>query len=281
MKAETIILILVLSGGASITQLEGEELESDWLRSKRSEIKKIESLERSERIEGLSGFLRAMGRYEKTMNADQKSIYDFTQKELLETPGIDVFFEEKLETIKTTLRGQGGDVDYDRARVRSFETMRHLPHPGIVRVLGETLEDDEDQPRMPVEGENYDAVGNVANSSMAAMALGRMIEKPPVKRDPMLYFDHDIEVWKLWYAQVKGDSKVHYLAKSQEPRPPAAEREAPSSPPVRERERAPVVKPATPTDRPFPWIPTVIASSLLLLSAGWLAASRRKMKSGN
>ena len=195
------------------------------------------------------------------------------------------YFENRLKEIKSTLRGRGGDVEYDRERVHCFEVMRQLPTPQIVRVLGETLDDAEDQPAIPVEGQDYG--DHVANNKMAADALWQMIEKPPLQGKPTFFFDHDVETWKLWYAQVKagtrgfqfkGDSTVHYLAKPKETgRPPMEEsRATPAPSPVREQKQEPPTKAEVSTERPFPLVPTLIASILLISSAGWLVVSKRR-----
>ena len=264
---------------------ETEEEPNTWLERKRQEMQTWRSLEKEKKIEQFSGSLRTVGSYGERMSEEQKIIYNIAREELTNTPGIDTFFENKLKNIKLSMRERGRKGDYDLYRDIYFSTMRHIPHPGIVRVFGEFLNDDEDRPPPLKPGQDY--VDSPANNIMAAVALGQMLEKPPVPKEPMIYSHDDVETWKLWYAQVKagtrgfqfkGDSTVHYLTKPKETgRPPVEESRVTSAPPpIREQKNEPPAKAEVPAERPFPLVPTLIASALLLLSAGWLIVSKRR-----
>ena len=97
---------------------------------------------------------------------------------------------------------------YDRQRDWTLSPMGKLPDPSIVRVLGEFLPD--------TEWPGYDSPIKAAmdgcpppNALLAARALGQLIEKPPLQKNPDEYSLDDVTTWELWYAQVKAGTRTY------------------------------------------------------------------------
>ena len=128
--------------------------------------------------------------------------------------------EQERAKMAEEVRLGGGRGTYDRERDLGFAILRQTPTPSAVKVLGEFLNDDRDEPPPPETAD--DLAHPSANSRFAAKALGELIANPPVKSNPRSYGKADIETWKLWYAQVKagnrefqfkGDDRVYRMDK--------------------------------------------------------------------
>lgn len=99
---------------------------------------------------------------------------------------------------------------YNRQRNRVISPMGKLPHPGVVRVLGEYLSDTE---RPGYDGGTWENrvahAATPANAVLAAEALGQLIEKPPVQKPWNSYTEDDAKTWELWFAQVKAETRTY------------------------------------------------------------------------
>jgi len=99
---------------------------------------------------------------------------------------------------------------YNRQREWVISPMGKLPHPNVVRVLGEYLSDTE---RPGYDGGTWESrvahAATPANAVLAAEALGQLIEKPPVQKPWDSYTEDDAKTWELWYAQVKAGTRTY------------------------------------------------------------------------
>lgn len=96
---------------------------------------------------------------------------------------------------------------YNRERAHVLGLMGNLPDPNVVKVLGEFLPDVE-WPGYEDELEAMTAACPPPNAILASEALGRLIEKPPVRESAEGNAFDDAKVWELWYAQVKAGTRT-------------------------------------------------------------------------
>jgi hypothetical protein len=95
---------------------------------------------------------------------------------------------------------------YNRKKRDVLCLMGDIPDPRVVKVLGEFLSDNE----LPgYEDELIAALnGCRPNAIWASRALGRLVDKPPLKKPWDEYDLNDAKVWELWYAQVKAGTRT-------------------------------------------------------------------------
>ncbi len=86
--------------------------------------------------------------------------------------------------------------------------MGRIPHPGVVRVLGEYLYDWDEDEREKGLAMEFRIPGTPSNGLHAMNALGDLIEKPPVQKRGESYNKNDANVWQLWYEQVKAGTRT-------------------------------------------------------------------------
>ncbi len=107
--------------------------------------------------------------------------------------------------------GASDSVHSSTRRFSAFETMSRIPHPGVVKVLGEYLFDWEGRnSHLPPNQRPFPAMK--PNGHHAMEALGQLIEKPPVQKRSEIYwksysYDDDI-MWQLWYEQVRAGTRT-------------------------------------------------------------------------
>lgn len=98
---------------------------------------------------------------------------------------------------------------YNRNRDYLFLAMRSLPHPSVVKVVGEFLSDTS---RPGYDG--GDEAARIAysvipsNAVLSAQVLGHLIEKPPTAKHWDDYKEEDAKTWELWFEQVKAGTRT-------------------------------------------------------------------------
>lgn len=106
-------------------------------------------------------------------------------------------------------RAKGGPVsfsgsEYSIARHKALQLMERLPDPRVVRLLGELLSDTE----VPeIHDGGYLGKPEAPNALLAARALGRMIENPPLEKYWEDYQTGDLAAWEQWYERAKKDKR--------------------------------------------------------------------------
>ena len=171
--------------------------------------------------------------------------------------------------------------DFTRYRGWNFETLKEMPSPETVRVLGEMLGTEED-------GYGHGAESDPKLRYRAAAALCQLgVENPPSPpRIEELWTrakDYDLKAWRLWYGQVKagnrtfrfeGDPQVYDL------NGPVREVRDPSQRPRQSGPSSPAESDGETRRRSFPWVPVSIACAVLALAFGsWLRGRRKQLVS--
>src|SRR5262249_27918796 len=100
---------------------------------------------------------------------------------------------------------------YDTKRAHLLGRIALFPDPRVVKVLGQLLEDWEwpgwkgdPKNRPPYDPGDVDVSVIPPNCVYAARSFARLIENPPVQqKDVESYSFNEVEIYQLWYAQVK------------------------------------------------------------------------------
>ena len=168
-------------------------------------------------------------------------------------------------------------ASYNMERMHTLTYMGNLPHPSVVKVLGEFLPDVE----WPGYKSDIEAVVDGCpppNAIFAAKALGQLIEKPPVQKSWEDYWFDDAKVWELWYAQVKAGTRTfRFKGDPQEYNLQGPVSKAIEPVGVRPRKNdgaadsAPVL-----SEKPRPVVPALVAACGVLGAAVWYFTRRRK-----
>jgi hypothetical protein len=192
-------------------------------------------------------------------------------------PGILV---ERLEEFRRDWKATGISNRYCFERLNLIRAMGEMPDVRVVEKLGELLYDmewTEDPIEHARRGADYGLVS--PNGKLAARALAKLVENPPLNKDPENYLDSDVEPWRLWYEQLKagnrtfrfkGDPQEYSLSgpatamsKETAESPVHTTRASKPQPPVEAGPEAEVVK------RQQPVIP-LVAACVVLLATLWL-----------
>jgi hypothetical protein len=127
-------------------------------------------------------------------------IYRNAQQILISTPGHAKYFADEVERFRKEVQHlpRGNQVGYDRERQWLIaETLRHLPSPETIQVLGNYLDDERDTPP--------ELVFLPENSFLGCVALSEIgLRNPPVSARPGMHnWREELVKQKAWYAQVK------------------------------------------------------------------------------
>ena len=107
-------------------------------------------------------------------------------------------------------RSSPNSAHYNSTRQEVLEAFSKLPHPSVVRAMGELLEDDEwPYPGGVDPGFDGCCFPLPPNSILAAKALGRLLSTDPVGKGPDSYTKKEVEAWRLWFGKVK-EGKLGY-----------------------------------------------------------------------
>ena len=173
-----------------------------------------------------------------------KSIYRIDEREevrkeiqtaLLSIPGHAEYYRDKIEGLtipyleaeaawkKTEeniyINGKDAGLlfsELDRGRMWALQTLRELPSPETLRVLGEMFDDERMLVRLLPDKSNQEMASmSRPTSELSARTLCEMIENPPTKGD--WNYDRDMPVWRNWWRQVKeGRRTVRFKGDPQE-----------------------------------------------------------------
>lgn len=272
MNALTNPVLLVAIWG--ISQANGDE----WSEAYLKKLQNISSPPTQAEIEMLATL--AANRFE---DDDRRQVTDAAWNILRDQDDFPAKLIESVLHAKAAWLKSGNENSYDRKRHQIITSMGNLPDPGTVQKLGEML-DDLEWTRDPVEhltrGSNWTLTP--PNGVLSARSLANLVESPPVQGDPLSYSERDVEVWKIWFEQIKGGNRTFRFKGDPQnftlngpasgPREPTVVREpssegpgpgqSPSSSPVEDSQRLPV-------------IPLGIACFILVIAL-WYSTVRRK-----
>jgi len=278
------------------------EREREQIAYWKAELVKSSSMSPEKKYESLEIGLRNIGDRSRGPNPipGVSELYHDIQSVFLSTPGHAEYYRDKIEglTIPYLKSSEVWDKtgkdpmvngkyigtlygELDRARMWSLQTLRELPGPETLRVLGEMLNDERMRIKLLPDKSNLEEVHFVdSNSQEAAYTLHQMIESPPTG---MQYFDYDrdMPVWQNWWRQVKeGRRTVRFKGDFQEYgfNGPVYEAKNPDLPRVTKR---PPTKDNTSMESgklsrpvPTPWIAGALAA--ILTGISWVVLKRRK-----
>jgi hypothetical protein len=269
---------------------------NDW----RELVSTFNTLPRNEAIEELG-----RGLYKTSLTSiyrldEREEVRKEIQTALFSIPGHAEYYRDKIEGLtipylkSSEVWGKTGKDpmvngkyigtlygELDRARMWSLETLRELPSPETLRVLGEMLNDERMRIKLLPDKSNLEEVHFVvSNSQKAAYTLHQMIESPPTG---MQYFDYDrdIPVWQNWWRQVKeGSRTVRFKGDPQEYGFSGPVREAKNPDIPRATKRPSTVNEVSPeSSKPSRPLPTAwIAGTIAAIFAGisWIILKRSK-----
>src|SRR5690606_32469391 len=126
-----------------------------------------------------------------------------------EVPEFSSYFSRYIQDLKAEWKAGSSMNNYDRLRFVTIECMGKVPDLGIVRELGELLDDMEwtvDPIKHLHSGADWSLTS--PNGILAAQALAKLIESPPTQKSPGNYIESDVEDWRLWYARVKAGNQT-------------------------------------------------------------------------
>lgn len=144
---------------------------------------------------------RALGVGSKIeMTEEETVVYTRLQKMILNIPNHARYIADEVERKRQEEEHlpRGNQTSYDRVRRTLIgETLRHLPSPETIQVLGNYLDDERDPPpRLEFLPEN---------SFLGCVALSEIgLRNPPVSARPGIHnWREELVKQKAWYAQVK------------------------------------------------------------------------------
>ena len=155
--------------------------------------------------------LRNMG-YKRSYDGhsvEVDNIFDEIQTTMLSIPGHARYFadeikrEQKEVSKYPTITRPRGTYDFNRGLY--FITMRHLPSPETIAVLGDFLADDKDKPGPLDPSKNYDYDLPPANSVYSAGAINNIgLRNPPMKTGANAAHPDDLlAATRSWWEEVK------------------------------------------------------------------------------
>jgi len=133
-----------------------------------------------------------------------QSIYTQLQETFLSLPGHAEYFAEEVERQREIdLKWPSGQRStYDRLRAKYLrDTLRHLPSPETVRVLGRYLHDERDTPKS-LAGDAPFLPENAYLACAALANIGLRID-PPLPDSGIMRWRYDVDEIRAWYAKVE------------------------------------------------------------------------------
>lgn len=196
-----------------------------WREEKMEAIVASQNLPSNERIEFLAQFVRiGIDRAGSApINDAQREVYEKARQLLLSIPGYADYYANRVKAARAELNAE--TVSYKRGPLQSklrktkvdcFETLSLLPSAESVRVLGEFLYDEEGRVPPSPPGTKDDRnrrqrkAGESPNSFYALRAIANLpiVSKPTRREMNRTVYDEDIELWRIWYEQVKAGNRT-------------------------------------------------------------------------
>ncbi len=236
MRLPTILigLISLLLGNLSLAR------DPQWFQQRMNDLEKaIREPDDHKKFPKLGEFMGLARFGYKSMDSEQKEIFDKAQSALLAIPGHAKYYQNQIEQTRTFLkhykslpkeerfrmeqeyRDRNEDLfdhtNYEGVREKAFVILGQLPSPETVAVLGHFLEDPEGRDGKDLLG-NPIHIGSdmgppAPNCGKAYFALGKLgIEHPPVPpstdEDVVLNVER-ADAWKQWWSEVKSGKRTY------------------------------------------------------------------------
>jgi len=196
----------------------------DWFIRRSVQLEQVISLNDSdEKIEALAAFVR-IG-HSGRMDEEQQAIFQRSQTTLLQIPGHAIYFQNKLESLRTkTIEFSKLAEDPYKMKVNQafgeyeayqrnviFPTLALLPSSETISVLGHFLNQPEGRDGKDLLGRpraHGDFVPHPIAAGAATIAIRQLgIEHPPFRQRPGArdyeFSPEEIDAWKDWWNEVK------------------------------------------------------------------------------
>jgi hypothetical protein len=276
------------TGSRELVAERGSAVQMRSLAAYRKETAACDHLPPDKAIPILGDAVFKLPKYNIYQLKERIEVFDLARDKLLSLPGHAEYFAEQVEKEREELQPGEYRGSYDRRRYWFLcETMRHLPSPETVRVLGRYLADDRDTYPPPPPGSDSGVDPPSSIIAMESLMLLGIRDAPyPPGRWYWYLSTKELEVVRQWFAPIKsGEKPFSFKGQSVEYRfnldgtwtttpianppddapkpvpptkpPPPAQ---PSPPPL----ATPPPPPAQPSGLPWPWIG---AGALLFIAA--------------
>jgi len=156
----------------------------------------------------------------RSMDDEQRQVFEKARQLLLTNPGYASHFEKKIKSQKVLLEQASQDerwqiqTAYVQIQSDGFRALAQLPSLETVKVLGEFLSDETGGLRIDPMGKPPTTQEALAapskNCDKAAMALVKVIATAPVE-DRGWRHPRDVKKWRAWYEKVKAGSLTFRL----------------------------------------------------------------------
>ena len=184
----------------------------------RQKILECRTLPSEEAIPILASAVSKIPKYSIFQSAERIAVFDLARNDLMALPrhaehlANQIRIERAKNAVENERRVKNGDKplwgSYDNVRMRTMQTLEHIPSPEVVKVLGEFLQDNEETQKPIRVGYVPDSYGPGSNASLAAEALRKLIENPPVPKDQSYQLPGAIPAWQSWYEQIKSGNRT-------------------------------------------------------------------------
>jgi hypothetical protein len=139
----------------------------------------------------------------------RRRLFKMAQTKALSLPGHAQYFADLIEAERAALKPEEYRGDYDRHRYLFLcETLRHLPSPETVLVLGRYLEDDRDTYPPPTPGDDS---GIDPPNSIIAMESLLLLELRDAPYPPGRWYWYrstkELATVRAWFAPIKSGEK--------------------------------------------------------------------------
>jgi hypothetical protein len=158
--------------------------------------------------------LRKLSRGNIYQLKERFEVYDKVQETLLAIPGHSRYYADEIKREQKEVAqyptNTGPRVTYDFNRGLHFMTMRYLPSPETISVLGEFLSDDIDTP-VPLNSPDSDWGENPrANSYFSADTIHKIgLRNPPLSpTEPALMPEDHLALTRAWWDEIKSGRKA-------------------------------------------------------------------------
>jgi hypothetical protein len=175
-------------------------------------IERCRSLPPEESIPKLSFWMMQLS-YPRNRERGERPVFRKVQTALLAIPDHAKYHGERILEAQREVRKAVADPEthgpawahFERVRTEGFETLKHLPSPETVRVLGDMLSNEWRSP-IPIQSD-LPLDGPLAHYALRALAQVPLVNKPaPVENSSDAA--QNLRTWQLWYEQVKAGTRT-------------------------------------------------------------------------
>lgn len=167
-----------------------------------------------ENLISLANEIKDNRRHQGRLSQKALELTDLAASELCKIPGHARYFAEEIkreqEEVKQYATNSGPRVSYDRHRTWHFETLRNLPSPETIWVLGEFLSDDVDTPHSSVPEDSDWGEIDRANSFFSSMTISEIgLRDAPAGRELFdIRPEQHLATTRAWWAEIESGKRT-------------------------------------------------------------------------